>query len=72
ALEGDEEIQYTITATDSQGNVANYSDAYYVSFKVEKEIEKATKGFSWLTVVGIFIFAVIVYIIYLKIKEQAQ
>lgn len=71
-LEGNDEINYTITATDSQGNSANYSDVYYTSFKVEKEIEKATRGFSWLTFVGILAFAVIIYVIYTKIKEQTQ
>lgn len=71
-LEGNDEIQYTIIATDSQGNSAKYSDVYYASFKIEKEIEKATRGFSWLTFVGILAFAVIIYIIYTKIKEQTQ
>ncbi|MEM4589673.1 MAG: hypothetical protein QXK21_00175 [Candidatus Micrarchaeia archaeon] len=71
-LEGNNEINYTIIAIDSQGNSAKYSDVYYASFKIEKEIEKATKGFSWLTFIGIFAFAVIIYVIYTKIKEQAQ
>ncbi|MGB9694302.1 MAG: hypothetical protein ACPLYF_05600, partial [Fervidobacterium sp.] len=72
-LSGNEEIKYTITATDAQGNSAQYSDSYYSSFKPEKEIEKVTKGgFSWITFLGIFVFAVIIYVIYLKIKEQTK
>jgi hypothetical protein len=70
---GSEEIKYTITATDAQGNKDSYSDTYSPSFKPEKEIEKVTKGqFSWITVIGIFIFAIVIYFIYQKIKEQTQ
>jgi len=70
---GSEEIKYTITATDAQGNKDSYSDTYSPSFKPEKEIEKVTKGqFSWITVIGIFIFAIVIYFIYQKIREQTQ
>ena len=70
---GSEDIEYTITATDAQGNKETYTDTYTPSFKPEKEIEKVTKGeFSWITIIGIFIFAIIIYVIYQKIREQTQ
>lgn len=70
-LEG-EEIKFTIIATDVQGNSANYSDTYLVSFNPVIEIEKTTREFSWITFVGIIVFVIIIYVIYLKIREQIQ
>lgn len=71
-LQGNDEIHYTITAIDAQGNSANYSDVYYASFNPVKEVEKATKGFSWITFIGILVFAIVIYVIYQKIKEQTS
>ncbi len=71
-LESQNDINYTIIVRDVQGNVNTYSDVQTFSFKPEVEIEKATRGFSWITAIGIFVFAIVIYVIYQKIREQAN
>ena len=66
------DINYTIIAKDLQGNENRYSDIYTATFKPEVEIEKATRSFSWITAIGIFVFAIVIYVIYQKIREQSN